>query len=130
VTASPPGRTDVDLSIAEAPTGFDEPIVGIAAHGFDLRLSKQGWSAFAGTELDEALRARGVTQVVVVGVATSLGVESTARDALELGYHVVVVSDAVADIHPQAQVSSLAFTLPALGQIDTASSVEAMLAER
>ena len=54
--------------------------------------------AFLGTKLDEELKARGVTQVVMVGVATGSGVESTARSAFDLGYNVVFVSDAMVDM--------------------------------
>lgn len=71
-----------------------------------------------------------MTQVVVTGVATSLGVESTARAAHELGYHVVIVRDAVVDIDPAAHATSLRVTLPALAEIDdTAAVLEKLGAE-
>jgi hypothetical protein len=63
----------------------------------DLEVTRGGWSAFAGTGLAEQLRARDVRQVVLVGVATTFGVESTARDAYDAGFSVLVVSDAVTD---------------------------------
>jgi nicotinamidase-related amidase len=60
-------------------------------------VTKRTWGAFHGTDLDVQLRRRGVTQIVLTGIATSAGVESTARAAHEHGYHVTVVTDAVAD---------------------------------
>ena len=52
----------------------------------DIMLDKRGWSSFAGTDLDRTLRDHGVTQGVVVGLATTSGVESTARQADHLGF--------------------------------------------
>ena len=72
----------------------------------DVVLDKRGWSSFAGTDLDCTLRDRGVTQVVVVGLAMTYGVESTARQAYDLGFHVIVVGDAINN--PDAQGMSTA----------------------
>ncbi|MGW1563008.1 cysteine hydrolase family protein [Streptomyces sp. NPDC002144] len=55
-------------------------------------------SGFQGTALDLMLRARGIVNVVVTGVATNLAVESTARDAVERGYRTVLVADACAAV--------------------------------
>ena len=124
---SPPGRSDVDLRIVDPPKGFADPAVGLASSPGDLLVLKRGWSAFQGTGLHEDLIDSGVTQVVLTGVATSLGVESTARAAHELGYHVVIVRDAVVDIDADAHAVSLRVTLPALAEIDdTATMITAI----
>ena len=60
-------------------------------------MTKRNWGAFYGTDLDVQLRRRGVTQIVLGGIATSIGVESTARAAHEHGYHVTLATDAMAD---------------------------------
>ena len=60
----------------------------------DHAVTKRTWGAFTGTDLDEYLKKLGVTQVVIAGVATSLGVESTARQAHELGFNVTLAVDA------------------------------------
>ena len=73
----------------------------------DLRVTKRTWGAFHGTTLDEQLRARGVTQVVLTGVATSAGVESTARAAHEHGYHVVLATDAMTDRSAEVHANSV-----------------------
>ena len=73
----------------------------------DLVVSKSRYSAFIRTELDEALRARGVTTTAVAGVVTNQCVESTARDAYQHDYDVLLVSDCVAERSPEARASTL-----------------------
>ncbi len=60
------------------------------------------WGAFYGTSLDLELRRRGITQIVLCGVATSIGVETTARNAYERGYNVSLAIDAMTDINGEA----------------------------
>ena len=85
-----------------------------------------GWDAFTGTELDSRLRRRGVRSVVIAGIATSIGVESTARTARELGYEVVVAHDAVTDLVASAHANSLDVILPRIARLESAE----VLAER
>ncbi|GEM81261.1 isochorismatase family cysteine hydrolase [Vibrio superstes] len=61
-------------------------------------LTKYSWGAFTNTGLHDQLKAQGITDVYLTGVATSVGVESTARQAFELDYNVVIVEDAIADM--------------------------------
>lgn len=61
----------------------------------DLVIEKHRHSAFAGTELDQILRDRGIRTVAVAGVQTHVCVESTLRDASARGYYVVVPRDCV-----------------------------------
>jgi nicotinamidase-related amidase len=69
------------------------------------------------------LRSKGVTQVFVAGIATSFGVESTARSAYDLGYHVVLVSDAMTDMDIVAHNHAIEKVFPRLGQVDTAHNI-------
>jgi nicotinamidase-related amidase len=69
--------------------------------------------------LDDHLRGLGVTQVVLAGVATSIGVESTARAAHEHGYHVVLVTDAMTDGSADAHHNSITRIFPRLGETAT-----------
>ncbi|MGB7641840.1 MAG: isochorismatase family protein [Terriglobales bacterium] len=62
----------------------------------DLLITKRHWGAFAGTELEQALRQRGVNTVVVGGISTNAGVESTTRQGTGLGFAFVIVEDACA----------------------------------
>ena len=93
----------------------------------DIVVTKQQWGAFYGTDLDLQLRRRGVTQVVVTGIATSIGVESTARAAHEHGYHVTVAVDAVTDMDADAHRNSVEKIFPRLGETDTAEAIAKLL---
>jgi nicotinamidase-related amidase len=119
---APPGRTSVPGSAAPRPSGWDEPVLA-----GDIVVTKRNWGAFHGTDLDVQLRRRGVTQVVLTGIATSAGVESTARAAHEHGYHVVVVTDAVADRSPEAHRNSVERIFPRLGETGTTDELLALL---
>ncbi len=77
------------------PEGWSEVVDGLAAPG-DIHVVKRQWGAFHGTELDLQLRRRGVKTIVLGGIATNFGVESTARQAWEHGYALVIAEDACA----------------------------------
>lgn len=98
VAGSPPGRTDQGTPGTRSfPAGWADLIPALDQQPSDLLVTKHARSAFAGTGLAERLRELGVTQVVVTGIATASGVESTARDAHEVGFHVTLPTDAMAD---------------------------------
>jgi nicotinamidase-related amidase len=69
-------------------------------------------SAFAATDLDRELRERGVEHVILSGFLTNIDVDSTARHAAELGYHVTTVSDTCAASSEEEHSSTVAVTLP------------------
>lgn len=125
VTGSAPGRTSFSRPARERPADWAELVLPVVDG--DLTVTKQTWGAFHGTGLDAALRERGVTQVVVTGVATSMGVESTARAAHEHGYHVTVASDAITDPDRVAHEHSLARVFPKLGETGTTAELIALL---
>jgi nicotinamidase-related amidase len=126
VDAGAPGRTEAGRRIGTLPPEALEILPELEPAENDIRVTKHTWGAFHGTGLDDELRARGVTQVVISGVATSAGVESTARAAHEHGYHVVLATDAMADRDPQAHRHSIERIFPRLGE--TASSAEIIAA--
>lgn len=135
VAGRAPGRTEQARAMAAAgvaqptpaPDGMD-PFDELAPHPDDLRVVKRTWGAFTGTDLDSQLRARGVTQVVLAGIATSMGVESTARQAHELGYHVTLVADAMTDRSVEAHELRVTTLFPAIGETGTTDDVLALLA--
>jgi nicotinamidase-related amidase len=133
VTGGAPGRTEVQRAVvaqaARAPE-FADLVPELAAQPTDHRLVKTRWGAFTGTSLDDLLRGAGVTQVVLTGVATSIGVESTARSAYELGYNVVLVTDAMTDMNADAHANSIERIFPRLGETTATADVLAQLAVR
>ncbi|MET9591253.1 isochorismatase family protein [Streptomyces sp. NPDC006516] len=95
--------------------------------GGDVLVTKQQWGAFHGTALDLELRRRGITQVALCGIATSIGVESTARAAHEHGYHVTVATDAITDMDADAHRNSLEKIFPRLGETGTTDAITELL---
>jgi nicotinamidase-related amidase len=125
-----PGRTEAGSSLPAGftpPPGWTDIMDELRPAPDDYRVTKKTWGAFHGTELDTHLRELGVTQIVLVGVATSAGVESTARSAHERGYHVVVVTDAVTDRSAQAHANSVERIFPRLGETTTTADILQML---
>ena len=92
--------------------------------------TKMRWGAFHGTSLDDHLHKKGVTQVILAGIATSIGVESTARNAHDHGYHVALVVDAMTDLDADAHTYSVTKIFPRLGETATTEEVLARLNAR
>ena len=124
---NPAGRTRYGQGGGDWPPELTELMPGLGAEPGDLRVTKHSWSAFATTSLDATLRALGVTQVVIAGVATSFGVESTARDAYDRGYHVTIAADAVTDPSLEGHQHRLDRVFPALAQVGTTAEIIALL---
>lgn len=128
VTARAPGRTEAVVPRA-LPPDWAELAPELERQPGDHLVSKQRWGAFLGTGLDEYLRQRKVTQVFLAGVSTSAGVESTARSAYDLGYNVVLVTDAMTDRNIEAHRHSIENVFPRLGETDTTQNVLKAMAQ-
>jgi len=127
VTGGAPGRTEQAARGGERPADWAELVPELDRQPGDILVTKQSWGAFHGTGLDMELRRRGITQVVLGGIATSIGVESTARAAHEHGYHVTVATDAVTDMDPETHRVSIEKVFPRLGETDTTDAIIALL---
>lgn len=98
VAGAPPGRTDIGGGLQRSfPEGWADLIPELDRQPGDIILVKHARSAFTGTGLAGTLREQGVTQVVIAGISTGGGVESTARDAHEQGFNVTLPIDAMTD---------------------------------
>jgi nicotinamidase-related amidase len=116
---TPPRHVDRPLALPPGglPPAWATFPEGLAAPG-DLRITKRQWGAFTGTELDLQFRRRGVRTVVVGGIATNFGVESTVRHAWELGYDVIVAEDACATTAPvEAHEIAFAHVFPRIARV-------------
>jgi nicotinamidase-related amidase len=100
---------------AERPANWSTVVDAMGAQPDDIRIMKRQWGAFYGTELDLQLRRRGIRTIVLAGISTHVGVESTARDAFERGYEQVFVTDAMGSPSAEAHASTLKFVFPRLG---------------
>ncbi len=129
VTGGAPGRTERGPRIDALPADFAELLPELDRQPSDIVVTKRTWGAFASTDLEAQLRARGVTQVVVIGVATGTGVESTARQAYEAGFNVTLAIDAMTDGNAGAHAYSIANVFPRLGETGTTRDILAKLDE-
>jgi nicotinamidase-related amidase len=127
VTGGAPGRAEQSRSAAGRPDDWADLIPELDRQPSDHTVTKRTWGAFTNTGLSEYLARRGVTQVVIAGVATSAGVESTARFAHELGFNVTLAVDAMTDMSLDAHVNSLTRIFPRLGETGTTSEILALL---
>jgi nicotinamidase-related amidase len=89
----------------------------------DIIVTKRQWGAFYGTELDLQLRRRGVQTVVLGGVSTNIGVESTARAAWELGYGLVFAEDAMSSTGPDMHGFAIGNIFPRLGLVRSTADI-------
>lgn len=127
VTGRAPGRTENGRPRSTPPADWSEIVAELDPQPGDLRVTKERWGAFHGTSLDADLHARGVTQIVLAGISTSIGVESTARAAYEHGYHVALATDAMTDLDLEAHRNSVERIFPKLGETATTAEVLALL---
>ncbi|MDX6540902.1 MAG: hypothetical protein QOI71_2512 [Gaiellales bacterium] len=93
----------------------------------DIEITKRGWDAFFGTELDLQLRRRGVRCIVLAGIRTCIGVESTARTGFALNYAQVVATDAISDTSAEAHDNSVRRILPRLARLARSAEIIAAL---
>lgn len=89
----------------------------------DLVITKRQWGAFFGTDLEAQLRKRGITTVLLTGIATNYGVESTARAAAGLGFAVVVVEDATSTMSAELHRFPVEHIFPRLGRVRSTQEV-------
>lgn len=127
VSGRAPGRTEAGFPNFSFPPDWTDLVPELGQQPGDYLVTKQRVGAFIGTSLHETLHQRGVTQVFLTGVATSLGVESTARSAYDYGYNVVLVVDAMTDRDSDAHRHSVEKIFPRLGETDTTDNVLKLL---
>ena len=90
----------------------------------DVVIKKRQWGAFTGTELDLQLRRRGIDRIVLGGISTNIGVESTARNAWELGYELVILEDLCAAMSAEGHAFTFKNIFPRLARVTTSESLE------
>ena len=109
------------------PTDWSEILPELGPEPGDLVITKRQWGAFYGTELDLQLRRRGIDTILLAGISTNVGVESTARDAFERGYQQVFVEDAMAAREATEHGHTVNSVFPRIGRIRSTEDVLAAL---
>jgi len=121
---------DAPMPGGTPPSDWAEFVPEMTPRAGDLVVTKHQWGAFYGTELDLQLRRRGIRTIVLGGIATNMGVESTARAAHEHNYALVLVEDAMATFSPEAHAFAITTIFPRLGRVRSTDDVLAGLADR
>lgn len=130
VTGGAPGRNERSHSLEGLPADWADLVPELNVQPDDLLVTKKTWGAFTNTDLEARLKTLGVTQVVLAGVATSIGVESTARHAYELGFNVTLARDAMTDMSFEAHDNSIARIFPRLGETGSTQEIVDLLEKR
>jgi nicotinamidase-related amidase len=130
VDGGAPGRAEQKRSTRDFPAGWTDLVPELNQQPTDHTVTKRTWGAFTNTGLEKHLRDLGVTQVVIAGVSTSIGVESTARYAHENGFHVTLAVDAMTDMNADAHQNSITRIFPRLGETGTTQEIIELLNER
>lgn len=121
----PQGITDTPMVLPAGglPPGWGEPAPGLGELSPDLVVTKRHWSAFFGTELDLQLRRRGIDTILLGGIATNFGVESTARDGWQGNYNMIVISDGCSSLAEGLHDFALRNTLPRVARLRSTADI-------
>lgn len=112
---------------AKLPPDFSLLVPELEPKPNDILITKRQPSAFFGTELDLQLRRRHITGIVLTGVATSSGVDATARAAYERSYNLTFASDAITDVDAESHDFVMRKIFPRHGEVDTTGAILALL---
>jgi nicotinamidase-related amidase len=93
----------------------------------DFLVAKRQWGAFNGTSLEQQLRRKGVDTIVLGGIATNIGVESTARAALDHDYQLVFAEDAMSSMSAEWHEFSVKNIFPRMGRVRSTEEIIAAL---
>jgi nicotinamidase-related amidase len=115
--------TDTPAPAMTPTPDWSDIVAALGPKAGDLVITKHQWGAFYGTELDLQLRRRGVRTIVIGGISTNFGVESTARDAFERAFALVFAEDATAAMSAEAHAFAIANIFPRLGLVRSTDDV-------
>ena len=97
--------------------------VSLRKRDTDIEVTKRQWGAFYGTDLELQLRRRGIDTIILCGISTNIGVESTARNAWELGFNLVIVEDACSAASADQHQGSMTHIFPRIGRVRSTDEV-------
>ena len=108
---------------AQLPPGATEIVPEAGMQSGDILIAKRQWGAFEGTSLDQQLRRKGVTTIIMGGIATNMGVESTARAAQDIGYDLVFAEDAMSSMSAEWHEFSVKNIFPRMGRVRSSEQI-------
>jgi nicotinamidase-related amidase len=107
----------------ERPQNAFEIVPEIGVTDNDFVITKHQWGAFYGTDLDLQLRRRGIDTIVLCGIATGYGVDTTAREAYQHGYNQVFATDAMTGLSEEEHDYVLKHIFPRVGRSRTTAEI-------
>jgi nicotinamidase-related amidase len=108
---------------ANVPPEASELVAELNVQAGDVVVTKRQWGAFYGTDLEQQLRRRQIRTIVMGGIATNMGVESTARAAYDRGYELVFTEDAMASVSAEAHQFAVSTIFPRMGRVRSTEQV-------
>jgi nicotinamidase-related amidase len=105
------------LSSSAPSSDWSEFVPEMSPTSKDIVISKRQWGAFYGTDLELQLRRRGINTIVLCGISTDFGVESTARFAYEYGFQQIFAEDAMAARSAEQHNAAVNFTFKRIGRV-------------
>ncbi|MFC6387585.1 hydrolase [Sporolactobacillus kofuensis] len=120
-------QTDSNQSTLEFPDGWDHYVPELDAFQTTYRITKRQWGAFYGTDLDLQLRRRGIDTLILCGISTGIGVDTTAREAYARGYQQIFVEDAMTASTKEEHNHCITHIFPRIGKVRTTEEVLALL---
>ncbi len=121
---------DKPLPVARPLPGGDDLVADAGFMPGDVLITKRQWGAFYGSDLDQELRRHQVTTLVLAGVATQVGIESTARWGQDQGAELVFASDAIGGASQAASSLFMSDLLPRMGRVRTCQQISAAIRRR
>ncbi|SEI97835.1 Nicotinamidase-related amidase [Propionispira arboris] len=116
-------RIDSKMNQGQYPEGWDNLVPELKNSKNVHVITKRQWGAFYGTDLDLQLRRRGIDTIVLCGISTGIGVDTTAREAFQHGYNQVFVEDAMTASIKEEHDYVCKYIFPRIGQIRTSKDV-------
>lgn len=129
VTPSPDSKdalrpvSETSFQMSSYNPSWSEFVPELNIQASDFLITKHQWGAFYGTELDLQLRRRGIDTIILCGISTNFGVESTARFAYEFGFNQIFVEDAMAARSKEEHEYPIKYIFPRLGLICNTNEV-------
>jgi nicotinamidase-related amidase len=123
----PSPKTDSSFGGFRQAADAKEIPAGLGPKPGDVIVDKYNWGGFYGTNLDAHLRRRGIDTLIVGGLVTNIGVDTTMRQAQERGYEQVLVEDAAAAMTFEEHDYTLRIVAPRLSRVRSTGQVLAVI---
>lgn len=123
----PPSPLLLPHPLAPEPADWSALLPELGSHPLDHLITKHQWGAFFGTDLDLQLRRRKIDTIVLCGIATNVGVETTAREAYQYGYHQLFATDAMNAYSEEEHQHTCIYILPRMGCVRSTDEIVAAL---